>query len=126
MDTLNELRTQIDQVDRQLLQLLAQRLELVKQVGEVKHQQGLPIYVPEREAEMLNARRAEAETLGISADLMEDVLRRIMRESYARENQFGFKTVNPAIKKIVIVGGGGNSVACLHVISRYLVTLLRF
>ncbi|EJS89206.1 bifunctional chorismate mutase/prephenate dehydrogenase, partial [Pasteurella multocida subsp. multocida str. Anand1_buffalo] len=101
------LRTQIDQVDRQLLQLLAQRLELVKQVGEVKHQQGLPIYVPEREAEMLNARRAEAETLGVSADLIEDVLRRIMRESYARENQFGFKTVNPAIKKIVIVGGGG-------------------
>ncbi|HDX1191767.1 TPA: bifunctional chorismate mutase/prephenate dehydrogenase [Pasteurella multocida] len=107
MDTLNELRTQIDQVDRQLLQLLAQRLELVKQVGEVKHQQGLPIYVPEREAEMLNARRAEAEAMGISADLIEDVLRRIMRESYARENQFGFKTVNPAIKKIVIVGGGG-------------------
>ncbi|AMM81559.1 MULTISPECIES: bifunctional chorismate mutase/prephenate dehydrogenase [Pasteurella] len=107
MDTLNKLRTQIDQVDRQLLQLLAQRLELVKQVGEVKHQQGLPIYVPEREAEMLNARRAEAETLGVSADLIEDVLRRIMRESYARENQFGFKTVNPAIKKIVIVGGGG-------------------
>lgn len=105
MDTLNKLRTQIDQVDRQLLQLLAQRLELVKQVGEVKHQQGLPIYVPEREAEMLNARRAEAETLGVSADLIEDVLRRIMRESYARENQFGFKTVNPAIKKIVIVGG---------------------
>ncbi|HHT7764172.1 bifunctional chorismate mutase/prephenate dehydrogenase [Pasteurella multocida] len=107
MDTLNKLRTQIDQVDRQLLQLLAQRLELVKQVGEVKHQQGLPIYVPEREAEMLNARRAEAERLGVSADLIEDVLRRIMRESYARENQFGFKTVNPAIKKIVIVGGGG-------------------
>ncbi|WP_101774914.1 bifunctional chorismate mutase/prephenate dehydrogenase [Pasteurella oralis] len=107
MDALKELRTQIDQVDRELLQLLAQRLALVKQVGEVKHKHGLPIYVPEREADMLNARRLEAEALGISADLIEDVLRRVMRESYTSENQFGFKKVNSAIRKIVIVGGRG-------------------
>ena len=30
-----------------------------------------------------------------------------MRESYVSENRFGFKTVNPAIRKIVIVGGRG-------------------
>ena len=30
-----------------------------------------------------------------------------MRESYSNENQFGFKTLNPAINKIVIVGGYG-------------------
>ncbi|MGY4677051.1 bifunctional chorismate mutase/prephenate dehydrogenase [Pasteurella sp. P03HT] len=107
MDALKELRAKIDQVDRELLQLLATRLDLVKQVGEVKHQHGLPIYVPEREAEMLKDRREEAEALGISADLIEDVLRRVMRESYTRENQFGFKTVNPAVRKIVIVGGRG-------------------
>ncbi|MFD1805801.1 bifunctional chorismate mutase/prephenate dehydrogenase [Pasteurella oralis] len=107
MDALKELRTQIDQVDRGLLQLLAQRLALVKQVGEVKHKHGLPIYVPEREADMLHARRLEAEALGISADLIEDILRRVMRESYTSENQFGFKKVNPAIRKIVIVGGRG-------------------
>lgn len=107
MDVLKELRTQIDQVDRRLLQLLAQRLALVKQVGEVKHKHGLPIYVPEREADMLHARRLEAEALGISADLIEDILRRVMRESYTSENQFGFKKVNPAIRKIVIVGGRG-------------------
>ncbi|SQI32621.1 T-protein [Providencia alcalifaciens] len=34
---------------------------------------------------MLAARRAEAERMGIPPDLIEDVLRRIMRESYARE-----------------------------------------
>ncbi|PJG82710.1 bifunctional chorismate mutase/prephenate dehydrogenase [Caviibacterium pharyngocola] len=107
MEALKELRTEIDQLDRELLQLFAKRLELVRKVGEVKHRQGLPIYVPEREAEMLQARRCEAEKMGVSADLIEDVLRRLMRESYTRENQFGFKTVNPAIKKIVIVGGKG-------------------
>lgn len=73
----------------------------------MKHQYGLPIYVPERENEMLQARRNEAEKLGVSPDLIEDVLRRLMREFYTRENQYGFKTANPEIKKIVIVGGKG-------------------
>ncbi|NBI42249.1 bifunctional chorismate mutase/prephenate dehydrogenase [[Haemophilus] felis] len=104
---LTQLRQQIDETDQALLNLLKQRLSLVKQVGEVKHQQGLPIYAPEREAQMLQARREEAEKMGISADLIEDILRRVMRESYIRENQFGFKTTNPAIRKIVIVGGNG-------------------
>ncbi|MGQ0286202.1 bifunctional chorismate mutase/prephenate dehydrogenase [Pasteurellaceae bacterium 22721_9_1] len=107
MEALKDIRTEIDHVDRTLLQLIAKRLELVKKVGEIKHQHGLPIYVPEREAEMLAARRQEAEKLGVPADLIEDVLRRLMRESYTSENHFGFKTVNPAIKKIVIVGGKG-------------------
>ncbi|VEB24223.1 bifunctional chorismate mutase/prephenate dehydrogenase [Avibacterium volantium] len=107
MDALKELRTEIDTLDQELLQLVAKRLALVKKVGEIKHQHGLPIYVPNREAEMLQARRQEAEKLGVPPDLIEDVLRRLMRESYTRENQFGFKTVNPNIKKIVIVGGKG-------------------
>ncbi|KAA6208673.1 bifunctional chorismate mutase/prephenate dehydrogenase [Avibacterium paragallinarum] len=107
MDTLNALRTEIDELDHELLHLFAKRLALVKKVGEIKHQQGLPIYVPEREAAMLQARRQEAENLGVPPDLIEDVLRRLMRESYSRENQFGFKTVDPHIKKIVIVGGNG-------------------
>lgn len=107
IEELNQLRQQIDQTDQKLLQLLQQRLALVKQVGEVKHQYGLPIYAPEREAQMLQARRQEAENMGLSSDLIEDILRRVMRESYVRENQLGFKTTNPAIGKIVIVGGKG-------------------
>ncbi len=107
MDALKELRTQIDQVDREMLQLFAKRLQLVAKVGEVKHKHGLPIYAPEREADMLAARRQEAEKIGVPPDLIEDVLRRLMRESYVSENNFGFKTFKPSIKKIVIVGGKG-------------------
>lgn len=50
---LTALRDQIDSVDKALLDLLAKRLELVAEVGEVKSRYGLPIYVPEREATML-------------------------------------------------------------------------
>lgn len=107
MDALKDIRTEIDSLDRELIEIFAKRLALVKKVGEIKHQQGLPIYVPEREADMLAARREEAQKQGVPPELIEDVLRRLMRESYVSENHYGFKTVNPAIKKIVIVGGKG-------------------
>ena len=77
------------------------------EVGEVKSQYGLPIYVPEREAAMLASRREEAAALGVPPDLIEDVLRRVMRESYSSENDKGFKTLHPNLRPVVIVGGGG-------------------
>nr|WP_024965498.1 bifunctional chorismate mutase/prephenate dehydrogenase [Pantoea sp. IMH] len=104
---LTALRDKIDDVDKALLDLLAKRLELVAEVGEVKSRYGLPIYVPEREASMLASRRKEAERLGVPPDLIEDVLRRVMRESYSSENDKGFKTLCPTLRPVVIVGGRG-------------------
>ena len=104
---LTALRDQIDEVDKALLSLLAKRLELVAEVGEVKSQYGLPIYVPERESAMLASRREEAAALGVPPDLIEDVLRRVMRESYSSENDKGFKTLYPNLRPVVIVSGHG-------------------
>ena len=107
VDELKVLRDQIDEVDQQLVKLFAQRLKLVAGVGEVKSRHGLPIYAPDREAAMLASRRAEAEAQGVPPDLIEDVLRRFMRESYASEKDTGFKCVNPDLGKAVVIGGGG-------------------
>jgi Chorismate mutase len=65
-EELNALRDQIDHVDKQLVDLLAQRLKLVAGVGEVKSRYGIPVYAPDREAAMLASRRAEAESVGYS------------------------------------------------------------
>ncbi|MGB2078410.1 MAG: bifunctional chorismate mutase/prephenate dehydrogenase [Vibrio sp.] len=104
---LDDLRNKIDAVDKQILNLLAERLSLVEEVGQVKSQHGLPIYAPDREAAMLASRRQEAEKIGVPAQLIEDVLRRTMRESYASEKDSGFKCLNPALKKAVVIGGHG-------------------
>lgn len=56
---------------------------------------------------MLASRRAEAEALGVLLDLIEDVLRWVMREFYFSENDKGFKTLCPLLRLVVIVGGGG-------------------
>ncbi|RBW63870.1 bifunctional chorismate mutase/prephenate dehydrogenase [Vibrionales bacterium C3R12] len=104
---LNELRDQIDAVDKQMLELLARRLALVEKVGEVKSEHGLPIYAPDREAAMLASRREEAAKQGVPPQLIEDILRRTMRESYASEKDSGFKCLNPELRSVVIIGGNG-------------------
>ncbi|QQQ15023.1 bifunctional chorismate mutase/prephenate dehydrogenase [Aeromonas media] len=110
-EELNALRDKIDAMDKQLIDLLAARLALVGEVGEVKSRHGLPIYAPDREASMLARRRAEAERLGVPGDLIEDVLRRVMRESYILEStsdkEHHFKCMKPALGKVVIIGGQG-------------------
>lgn len=106
-DILADLRQSIDAVDNGILQLLAKRKELVENVGDVKADKGLPIYVPEREVDLIKARRSEAEALGVSPDLIEDVLKRIIRESYATEGEVGYNCINKDLGPIVIVGGRG-------------------
>ena len=48
-DRLEELRVLIDEVDRQIVQLLNQRTRVVEDIGRVKRQAGLPVYEPKRE-----------------------------------------------------------------------------
>jgi chorismate mutase/prephenate dehydrogenase len=105
-DDLSELRQQIDGIDSQLVKLLAQRAEITAKVGHYKSQVGLPIYVPEREAQLIAKRRVEAEQQNVSPVLVEDLLRRIMRESYHTQN-VDYLCTNPQIKKIVVIGGAG-------------------
>lgn len=50
---LDEIRQHIDRVDRQLLDLLTERADLVHEVGVVKKRDGLQIYAPEREEALL-------------------------------------------------------------------------
>ncbi len=52
-EKLTQIRTHIDQIDNQLLALLNQRMELIKEVGELKRQQNAIIYRPEREKAIL-------------------------------------------------------------------------
>ncbi|WP_041415859.1 bifunctional chorismate mutase/prephenate dehydrogenase [Shewanella halifaxensis] len=104
---LENLRGLIDGVDQQLLHLLRKRLDLVAQVGAVKHGAGLPIYAPQREANMLAKRREEAKAMNVAPQLIEDILRRLMRESYLNEKDVGFKQVKADLGHVVIVGGEG-------------------
>ena len=50
---LTQIRQNIDHIDRQLVDLLCQRMALSAQVAEYKKENGLAIFVPQREQEIL-------------------------------------------------------------------------
>jgi len=103
---LASLRSQIDACDTELVAILAKRNKITAQVGQIKRDSGKPVYIPEREIELLEARRAQAQAQGVSGDLVEDILRRMMRESYQNQ-QSELACVAPDLSPAVIVGGNG-------------------
>lgn len=103
---LNNLRDEIDKLDTQLVELLAKRQAITTAVGKYKQEVGKPIYDPQREAELISKRRDLAASLNVEPDLIEDLLRRIMRESYQSQH-VSYLCVLPEKSKVVIVGGKG-------------------
>ena len=90
---LPELRDLIDRTDQQLIELLGRRRDLVAEVARFKTRHGTPVYVSEREAALLEARRAEAlaaglqEALGIPAELCDERLTTVEAERLLGERR---------------------------------------
>lgn len=55
MDDLQNLREEIDSINKELLLLFIRRMELVKNVGKIKQSQGKPIYDRKREEDILQS-----------------------------------------------------------------------
>lgn len=53
MDRLPDLRNRIDDIDVQLVRLLNVRAQLALEIGRIKHENGVAVYQPAREAEVL-------------------------------------------------------------------------
>ena len=56
MKDLEDIRKEIDQIDGQLLELLEKRMNCAKLVGQYKQAHNLPVFVPEREQEVIDER----------------------------------------------------------------------
>ncbi len=105
--TIDHIRTEIDDIDSQLLQLIKRRLQSVKEIGQIKTTMGIPIYDPQREADLINKHRNKATHHNLSADLVENLLKLIIQESYLNQIGSGYKQTNSKINKIIIIGGQG-------------------
>jgi chorismate mutase len=78
-------RNTIDSLDEQIVQLISQRAEAAKAIGELKRTANLPVYEPNREQHVLNHVRAanpgplpDAELLHIYERII-DVMRTLQR-----------------------------------------------
>jgi prephenate dehydrogenase len=76
-----EARQLIDNVDRNILELLRTRAELARHAGRAKVSAGRQVYDPAREAELMSARRAWAQELDLDPEGVEAIFRMVVRFS---------------------------------------------
>jgi chorismate mutase / prephenate dehydrogenase len=108
VSSLAELRAQIDAVDRQVLELLAQRMRIISDVASYKRTENVEIRDGNREQQVLDARRALAIELGLDPAPIESIYRQILFASRDYQAALGLNTTPQLEPKVVgIVGGSG-------------------
>ncbi len=80
-DSLQPLRTQLDEVDRRLVEALAERQRLVTEVAALKADPHLPLRDSARERELLEKVSAFAKKEGVDGYFVESLYRRILEHS---------------------------------------------
>ncbi len=108
------LRSMIDAIDRDILQLLARRNGLIADVAEHKREHRLPIRDAQREREIIADRRQRGQQLGVNAELLESMWRLIMWAS--RDRQAALKAEVPLDvepRTVAVIGGRGGMGNCM-------------
>ena len=85
--TIEELRSRIDVIDEQLVRLLNVRVACAVEVGRLKHEAGVPIYQPDREAQVLGRVRKSATDLAgpLTAEAVVRIFERVIDEARRAE-----------------------------------------
>jgi chorismate mutase len=91
---LEELRTEIDKTDGQLLQILANRMQLVEEIGEYKKEKNITILQMKRWAGIIDDRVSIGSHLGLNALFLKKLLSLIHKESIQRQSDIYNKTRN--------------------------------
>ena len=70
---LTQLRRDIEAIDRRIVELLAERLELGRRTGEIKREAGRPILDAAREAEVIRRAVTTARELGVPQEATREI-----------------------------------------------------
>ena len=84
---LEELRSRIEVLDRQLVELIGRRRDLAVEIGRTKQTLGLPVLDPQQEAKVVRRAAEIAREFGVDEELTRDVIWRII--AAARDVQEG-------------------------------------
>lgn len=84
-DQVARLRDRIMECDRELIDILRRRLDLVREIGDLKDRLGIPVTDPRREAEVVRRAAALAREEGLDEELVRSLIWSIM--SAARHQQ---------------------------------------
>lgn len=83
---LEKCRQEIDQIDTQLIQIIAQRMEVVKKIGQHKKENNIQTLQPNRWQTILDSRQKIAEELNLPSDLVLDIFEVIHKMAIQTQN----------------------------------------
>ena len=83
---LEQIRTRIDQLDREIARLLTERMEITNEVAAYKKANNLPIYHPEREQQVID--KVCALTEEVYRPALQQIYHCIMDESKKNQQRF--------------------------------------
>lgn len=79
--SLTELRTRIDALDAELLDILAKRMEVSREIGQYKSSRNMPVVQSERFGDLLSSRIKSAAAMGMSDEFVRNIFSAIHEES---------------------------------------------
>lgn len=86
-DRLSQLRSEIDKIDTELLEILARRMEIIKEIGEYKKQRNITILQSDRFREMINDRLQRAEKYNLDKNFLLKLLQQVHKESVRQQQR---------------------------------------
>ena len=84
-EILNQLRQQIDEYDYELIELLAKRMSVCREIGEYKKEKAISIVQNKRYDEIMSSRVLRANQLGLSSEFIVKVLESVHTESIRQQ-----------------------------------------
>jgi len=105
---LDELRKQLDQLDQQLLQIIAARQAKSREIARVKRSTGYPTRDYGRERDVLLGARSYAQNIGVSPDVAETVMRLLIRSSLTTQERASVAAhASGSGRRALVIGGAG-------------------
>ena len=82
---IHELRKQIDELDNQLMDLLAKRMRVCREIGQYKKEHNMTVLQPARYGEILDKRGAQGALCGMGSDFVKKVFESVHEESVRQQ-----------------------------------------
>lgn len=82
---INELRKQIDELDNNIMELLAKRMRVCREIGQYKKEHNMTVLQTSRYNEILDKRGAQGSLCGMSSDFIKDVFEAVHEESVRQQ-----------------------------------------
>ena len=106
---LDPLRTELGQIDREILALVARRQAVAQRIGQVKRDAGIPTRDFRQEKDVVERARAAAVQHGLTAELGEELILALIRGSLTvQEKDTVAATGEGGGRRVLVIGGAGH------------------